>query len=122
MSDAPCVGDDTAAHQRSLRAERVNADVEAVEMRQKAIEVALAVTSGAYQTSLLTYFIQRDLFPAVMKVSPALLELGAAGKRADERSLYKTPSRRPKSRHHSRSSACWPTTTSLSFRTRTRCG
>jgi hypothetical protein len=40
----------------------------AVELREKAVEVALAVTSGAYQTSLLTYFIQRDLFPAVMKV------------------------------------------------------
>ncbi|KAK0705642.1 hypothetical protein B0H67DRAFT_604399 [Lasiosphaeris hirsuta] len=38
-----------------------------LELRQKAIEVALAVTSGAYQTSLLTYFIQRDLFPSVMK-------------------------------------------------------
>ena len=40
----------------------------AVDVRQKAVEVALAVTSGAYQTSLLTYFIQRDMFPAVMKV------------------------------------------------------
>ncbi|OIW25753.1 DUF1741-domain-containing protein [Coniochaeta ligniaria NRRL 30616] len=39
-----------------------------LDLREKAIEVALAVTSGAYQTSLLTYFIQRDLFPAVMKV------------------------------------------------------
>lgn len=38
------------------------------ELRQKAVEVVLAVTAGAYQTSLLTYFIQRDLFPAVMKV------------------------------------------------------
>ncbi|KAK3936599.1 hypothetical protein QBC46DRAFT_321191 [Diplogelasinospora grovesii] len=38
-----------------------------LELRQKAIEVALAVTSGAYQTSLLTYFIQRDLFPSIMK-------------------------------------------------------
>lgn len=38
-----------------------------LELRQKAIEVALAVNSGAYQTSLLTYFIQRDLFPSVMK-------------------------------------------------------
>ncbi|KAH8881190.1 DUF1741-domain-containing protein [Thozetella sp. PMI_491] len=38
-----------------------------LEVRQKAVQVALAVTSGAYQTSLLTYFIQRDLFPAVMK-------------------------------------------------------
>ncbi|KAJ9152289.1 DUF1741-domain-containing protein [Coniochaeta hoffmannii] len=38
-----------------------------LELREKAVGVALAVTSGAYQTSLLTYFIQRDLFPAVMK-------------------------------------------------------
>lgn len=38
-----------------------------LELRQKAIQVVLTVTSGAYQTSLLTYFIQRDLFPAVIK-------------------------------------------------------
>ncbi|KAJ0323898.1 hypothetical protein COL5a_008012 [Colletotrichum fioriniae] len=38
-----------------------------LELRQKAVEVVLAVTAGAYQTSLLTYFIQRDLFPSVMK-------------------------------------------------------
>lgn len=38
------------------------------EIRQKAVQVALAVTSGAYQTSLLTYLIQRDMFPSVMKV------------------------------------------------------
>lgn len=41
-----------------------------VEVRQRAVEVVLSITSGAYQTSLLTYFIQRDLFPAIMKVSP----------------------------------------------------
>lgn len=29
--------------------------------------MVLAITSGAYQTSLLTYFIHRDLFPAIMK-------------------------------------------------------
>lgn len=38
-----------------------------VEVRQRAVEVVLSITSGAYQTSLLTYFIQRDLFPAMMK-------------------------------------------------------
>jgi len=43
-----------------------------VDLRQKAVEVALAVTSGAYQTTLLTYFIQRDLFPSVMKVGEYL--------------------------------------------------
>ncbi|KAH7367386.1 hypothetical protein B0T11DRAFT_252627 [Plectosphaerella cucumerina] len=39
-----------------------------VNLRRKAVEVVLAVTAGAYQTSLLTYFIQRDLFPAIMKL------------------------------------------------------
>ncbi|KAJ5054208.1 uncharacterized protein L3040_000489 [Drepanopeziza brunnea f. sp. 'multigermtubi'] len=38
-----------------------------LELRQKAIEVALAVVSGAYQTSLLSYFTHRDLFPSLMK-------------------------------------------------------
>ncbi|KAI5864092.1 DUF1741-domain-containing protein [Durotheca rogersii] len=38
-----------------------------MEVRQRAVEVVLSITSGAYQTSLLTYFIQRDLFPAIMK-------------------------------------------------------
>ncbi|KAK3386409.1 hypothetical protein B0H63DRAFT_467739 [Podospora didyma] len=38
-----------------------------LDLRQKAVEVALAVASGAYQTTLLTYFIQRDLFPSIMK-------------------------------------------------------
>ncbi|KAI1815774.1 hypothetical protein GGS20DRAFT_575977 [Poronia punctata] len=38
-----------------------------LELRQRAVEVVLSITSGAYQTSLLTYFIQRDLFPAIMK-------------------------------------------------------
>ncbi|KAI8630796.1 hypothetical protein F5Y19DRAFT_34113 [Xylariaceae sp. FL1651] len=38
-----------------------------LEVRQRAVEVVLSITSGAYQTSLLTYFIQRDLFPAIMK-------------------------------------------------------
>jgi hypothetical protein len=37
-------------------------------LRAKAIDVLLAITAGAYQTSLLTYLIQRDLFPSVMKV------------------------------------------------------
>ncbi|KAI0182130.1 DUF1741-domain-containing protein [Hypoxylon sp. FL1284] len=38
-----------------------------LDVRQSAVEVVLSITSGAYQTSLLTYFIQRDLFPAIMK-------------------------------------------------------
>ncbi|KAH6848079.1 hypothetical protein B0I37DRAFT_156760 [Chaetomium sp. MPI-CAGE-AT-0009] len=36
------------------------------DLQQRAVKVALAVASGAYQTSLLTYFIQRDLFPAII--------------------------------------------------------
>ena len=39
-----------------------------VSTRHKAVEVLLAITAGAYQTTLLTYMIQRDLFPSVMKV------------------------------------------------------
>ncbi|CAK7234635.1 hypothetical protein SBRCBS47491_009017 [Sporothrix bragantina] len=37
-------------------------------IRRLAVQVALAVTAGAYQTTLLTYFIQRDLFPSITKV------------------------------------------------------
>ena len=43
-----------------------------VDIRHKAVEVLLAVTAGAYQTTLLTYMIQRDLFPSIMKVCRAL--------------------------------------------------
>src|SRR5436305_829804 len=45
-----------------------NIDKELVDTRAKAIEVALAVTSGAYQASLLSFFTHRDLFPSLMKV------------------------------------------------------
>ncbi|KAE8452866.1 hypothetical protein EG329_013138 [Mollisiaceae sp. DMI_Dod_QoI] len=38
-----------------------------LDIRQKAVEVALSVVSGAYQTSLLSYFTHRDLFPSLMK-------------------------------------------------------
>ena len=37
-------------------------------IRRLAVQVALAMTAGAYQTTLLTYFIQRDLFPSIIKV------------------------------------------------------
>ncbi|MCJ1372448.1 hypothetical protein MMC20_003672 [Loxospora ochrophaea] len=36
-------------------------------IRQKAIEVALSLTSGAYNTSLVSYFTHRDLFPPLIK-------------------------------------------------------
>jgi hypothetical protein len=42
-----------------------------VDVRHKAIEVLLAFTAGAHQTTLLTYLIQRDLFPSIMKVRGA---------------------------------------------------
>lgn len=38
-----------------------------LDIRQKAISTALALTAGAYHTSLLSYFSYRDLFPALMK-------------------------------------------------------
>ncbi|PHH62767.1 hypothetical protein CDD81_6755 [Ophiocordyceps australis] len=37
------------------------------DFRRKAIQVLLAVTAGAYQTTLLTYMLQRDLFPCLIK-------------------------------------------------------
>lgn len=50
------------------RRKGLTARLQQAELRQKAVQVALAITSGAYQTSLLTYLIQRDMFPSVMKV------------------------------------------------------
>lgn len=41
----------------------------AVDVRLKAIKTAIAMTSGAYKTSLVSYFTHRDLFPSLMKVS-----------------------------------------------------
>lgn len=37
-------------------------------LRRKAIDTSLSMVSASYQTSLVTYFIHRDLFPALMKV------------------------------------------------------
>jgi len=39
-----------------------------VEVRHKAVQVAISLCAGAFQTSLLTYFTQRDLFPGLMKL------------------------------------------------------
>lgn len=39
-----------------------------VDVRRKAIQVALCIACGAFQTGLLSYFTHRDLFPALMKV------------------------------------------------------
>lgn len=38
-------------------------------LRTKAVRVATIAVAGMYQTSLVSYFIDRDLFPALMKVS-----------------------------------------------------
>ena len=38
-----------------------------LEQRKKAIQAALSLTAGAYQTSLVSYFTHKDLFPALMK-------------------------------------------------------
>lgn len=38
------------------------------ELRLKAIKTAIAMTSGAYKTGLVSYFTHRDLFPSLMKV------------------------------------------------------
>lgn len=37
-------------------------------LRQKAVRTAIAVVSGGYQTVLVSYFIHRDFFPALMKL------------------------------------------------------
>jgi hypothetical protein len=39
-----------------------------VELRQKAVRTTIAVVAGGYQTALVSYFINRDFFPALMKV------------------------------------------------------
>ncbi|KAI5776593.1 hypothetical protein EDC01DRAFT_169640 [Geopyxis carbonaria] len=38
-----------------------------LEMRRKAVQVALGMASGAFSTGLVSYFTHRDLFPALMK-------------------------------------------------------
>lgn len=43
-------------------------DGRTVELRQKAVKTAIALVAGGYQTALVSYFIQRDLFPALMKL------------------------------------------------------
>jgi hypothetical protein len=50
-----------------------------IDLQQRAVEVALAVASGAYQTSLLSYFMQRDLFPAIISVSNGSRGTGGRG-------------------------------------------
>ena len=46
------------------------------ELRHKAVKTAIAVVSGGYQTALVSYFINRDFFPALMKVLVRILTPG----------------------------------------------
>ncbi|TKA58640.1 hypothetical protein B0A49_09869 [Cryomyces minteri] len=39
-----------------------------VGVRQKAVKAAMSITSGAYQTGLVSYLTHRDLFPSLMKL------------------------------------------------------
>lgn len=38
------------------------------DFRTKAVTTSISMVAGAYQTSLVSYFMHRDLFPALMKV------------------------------------------------------
>ena len=79
------------------------------DLQQRAVEVALAVAAGAYQTSLLTYFIQRDLFPAIINVSLCLYGLVGGGWRAGWRdrglglttAVHPNANRRARTAHNS---------------------
>ena len=37
-------------------------------IRLKAVQLANVTVAGAYKTSLVSYFVNRDLFPALIKV------------------------------------------------------
>lgn len=80
----------------------VTADTLPVDIRQKAIEVTLSLTSGAYQTSLLSYFTHRDLFPSLMKVWIGPISLVQDTNRS---SSYKTLILQPELLSHLHSSA-----------------
>jgi hypothetical protein len=43
--------------------------------RSKAITTATSMVAGAYQTSLVSYFMHRDLFPALTKVIYVFFEI-----------------------------------------------
>ncbi|USW48693.1 Putative armadillo-like helical domain-containing protein [Septoria linicola] len=42
------------------------------ELRQKGVRMAIAVVAGGYQTALVSYFVQKDFFPALMKLAHQL--------------------------------------------------
>lgn len=39
-----------------------------LDIRRKAVRAAIAAVAGAYQTGLVSYFMNRDLFPTLLKV------------------------------------------------------
>ncbi|EME49532.1 hypothetical protein DOTSEDRAFT_68345 [Dothistroma septosporum NZE10] len=43
-------------------------DGQTPEVRREAVRTAIAVVAGGYQTALVSYFVQRDFFPALMKM------------------------------------------------------
>lgn len=59
---------DHVSRSRSMPRQDLHLITNAVEIREKATEVALSLVAGAYQTSLVSYLTHRDLFPALMKV------------------------------------------------------
>lgn len=52
----------------SLCASSRTALTSSVALRQKAVQAAIAVVAGGYQTALVSYFLHGDFFPALMKV------------------------------------------------------
>lgn len=53
----------------NLRKKCVLVLTKSVELRQKAVQATIAVVAGGYQTALVSYFLHRDFFPALMNVS-----------------------------------------------------
>lgn len=58
-----------------------------MDLRGKAVKAGLSVASGAYKTSLLSYFMHRDLFPSIMKVRSLHLKRDKQGFFLLEKSL-----------------------------------
>lgn len=56
----------------SSQAERAGADRGTVPLRLKAVRATLSVMAAGFHTALPSYFTHRDLFPALVKVCPAL--------------------------------------------------
>lgn len=48
---------------------RDQAEEEEADARGRAVETAITLTAGAWQTSLVSYLMQRDLFPSLVNVS-----------------------------------------------------